>query len=253
MQAGAASLTSKKGRQNMSWREKITFCTPTFETHEVNGKELQFYPVSYKKLIELRRIGRPLAVAISRFFSNDKSDIASTVRDFNDPQTGQRRGSEIVSESITIEVLQYREQQREMAIDGLIDAISQDANILVIGEIVMDSLRDVFPRNPSKDDITEFVFGSEERPGLDPGTIWQLCEGVLKANRKVFDPLLKRAREWAGGLGVNLAQRMKEGLQQTSVARSDSNPQANPQASPEETTAGPDSSSSTKTTNTGEN
>ena len=78
-----------------TWRDKITFLTPSYEESEVNGKMLQFYPVSYRKLMGLRRIGQPLALAISSLFSNTQNDTGSVVRNFGGQGKDEIAGSEI--------------------------------------------------------------------------------------------------------------------------------------------------------------
>jgi len=176
--------------------ERHSFLSPKYVEHEVNGLVLRFYPGSLRLLGRLRTISKPLVGAISTFFQNSDLLTRKVMRDFQSPQG--EASSETTLDPISPELLKNIDLRREGAIDQVFQAITSEENRAVIGEIIMDSLREEFPRKPKAEQIREFV----DDPDLDVATTVQLLTGVAMANKGLFgplaEPLAKRIQEAAG-------------------------------------------------------
>ena len=172
--------------QEQSWKQNLSFLCPTAIDHEVHGKTIRFYPISGRMLFKLRGIARPLAHAISVLFADKSNDTSRQMHDFafkdEDGSEGER-GSQTIISAITPELLRERTQQKEMAIDKLVDAVMNESNSLLIAEMIFDSCRDVFPRKPSTADLEIFL-----QECSDFVSLTSFLVGVGKANVQVFGP-----------------------------------------------------------------
>lgn len=171
--------------RNAVWKEKVKgFLSPKNIEHEVQGELQNFYPLSTKVLFRLRGLTGPLAGAISTLFEDGEKDQGQVHREFS-ASDGEGGGAETQILPITPELAQMRTSSRERAVRALIDAITDTKNKIIIGLIVCDSMRDVFPRGMTDDDVCEFVDDDE----LTMDVVVEMVTGVVKANKRVFGPL----------------------------------------------------------------
>lgn len=177
---------------------KPSFLTPTFEAHEVGGDTYNFWPVSLRVLFKLRCVATPLAKSLSTLFSVRERDTITESHDWTDVETGER-GSTTKLLPASTELSEALHKRRTAAIEELVIALTERSNLLIVGEIIMDSMREDFPRNPSKEQIAAFV----DDEGMNVPTISALLVGVAKANKKVFGPL-------ADTVSASLAKVVKE-------------------------------------------
>lgn len=168
--------------------QRFSFLQPKAVKHEVDGQELSFYPVSVGKLAKLREVAKPIAAALSVLFTDRQGDSKVKTVKVTNTQKGE------ILEEATIDptsdaLLVRRETQKSAAIENLIEAFSAQKNISMLAGIICDSLRDDFAR-PITDEVVE-EFSSK----LSVDSLYQLLAGVMKANSKVFDPLVKRLKD----------------------------------------------------------
>lgn len=188
------------------WKEGKSFLGSTnFVEHQVNGQTLRFHPVSVTVFFRLRKLAKPIATAVSTlFFPNDSRDVRiveQTIAPSGDDPGGKVTTNEPVSPEIAI----MRDEQRSVAIAEAIDALTSDENADVVGEVIMDSLRDLFPRRSADNPpAREFM------QALDACALAGLLIGVAKANAEVLGPLGKAAKEDAAGLLQQMQQRTPE-------------------------------------------
>jgi len=165
---------------NQSWLK------PKYVESEVNGEKLRFFPISMRLLFRLRDIGKSLAKAIASIFNRDEDHVGSTTRNVTE---GEQVMQVTEIEAISPELAELREKKRVEAITDVVDTLTDPQSGDVVAEIIMDSLRENFDRNPSPQQIEEF------RNALDAESLVQLMAGVGAANKKLFDPLLKKVPE----------------------------------------------------------
>jgi hypothetical protein len=161
-----------------SWRGKLSFLDkPEGVKHTVAGKELMFYKVSLLKMIDLRDVYKKIGKLLSTLFTSVSNDTGSIFRKFND-------GGETVVQPINVDLARFRLESQGTAIVDLIDVLSDRKNMESLGALIMDSLRDEFPRGDGNNPPpTEFM------AVLDAPEIVDMVIGVAKANKGLFGPL----------------------------------------------------------------
>lgn len=186
------------------WKKHLCFQTPTFVAHEIKGLgKLKFYPVSVGLLFKLRRLGTDIISAMSLAFANtdkDQKTIEKTITNVLKPEEIKNgMGESYIDRTVTVEPIsnetaQYRDDQKSRAWSKAFDAIMKEENIDVIGEIIMDSLHEVFPRDPLTGEFKEKVSPKEFLAELKLPMITGLFMGVGLANADVLGPLAGKAK-----------------------------------------------------------
>lgn len=192
----------------MSWKERNknrSYLAPKTEPHMVAGETINFAAVSLPMLTKLRVFATPIATLFAALWQDNKRDSGTISRnvvpdnpvilDLPNGGTTVTTDSEVVMQAITPELAKTRYDLRTKAVTAFFEAITEDTAIGVIGEIVMDSMIDDFPRTESKPHVGEFL----SSVGLP--TLLEMCVGVAKANKGQFSPLLKSL-----GLDIDMAQ-----------------------------------------------
>lgn len=167
-----------------TWKEKLSCFSPNFIVHEVGDQELHFYPISVGLAFKLRVIGKPLAKSLSVLFGNKDQDHGT-----KDITVHNEYGSEdrqIIIEPITEGLAKMRHDQRTESIERLVESLTDDKNAAVVGEIIMDSLREVFVKGEPKPAPSEFI------TGLPLPAMGAMIMGLVKANKEVFGPLTEQ-------------------------------------------------------------
>lgn len=200
-------MSSENGAQQ-SWQEKVaSFCSAPTVEHEVGGQTIKFWPVSLRMLTELRSIGRPIAQALGAIMSGGQNDVSQEMTQSDDTTTDvvddvdaqgnpiKRKvlvgvsGTNTRRDAVSVDLAEFRANQKERAIDRLIDAIS-DQNMLVLVKLIFDSCREIFPRNPSNDDLSEFV-----TEHANTVVVTQFVGGLMKANAQSLGKLGEQLTE----------------------------------------------------------
>lgn len=160
------------------------FLTPKGICHEVNGIELMFYPISISTAFNLKQVARPLASSFATLMSDNSGDRGHTSMT-SKGQDGEDI-EQITVNPMSVELANLRASQKEKAILDFIEAFTEPRSTNVIIRVLMDSLRDEFPRKQEQQDVEDF------KDKLDTSTTMQLLHGVMKANKGVFGPFTKR-------------------------------------------------------------
>ena len=209
------------------WKSRATFLSRNCITRKLgkDEQEVDFYAVSPQMVFKLRSISRPLAHALTYFFSDKSNDSRRTMRDTNDTREGVTV-SETIVDAVDAEVLRERSAKQEVAIDRLIEACSEQRNYLLLLEIIWDSMRGIFGQKPPSDQELEDLAAD---PDIDIPTVIDMLKGVAAAN---FESL----SEWMGKRGEALAQKIGIEEQQKTPASdpAPTSPESTPMSSPTE-------------------
>lgn len=183
----------------MAIPERFRLLSPASVTREINGEDFTFYTVSLRVAAKMAPLLSRLAGHFSTLLSGDpKQDQGRIEEDFATPE------GEVISKTtvqpINPELATMRAEKREQAIRGAVDALLDPQNRRALGELLMDSLRDDFPRgakNRDAGEIQEFV------DGMDIPVFIEFLKGLAAANAKVFGDL-------GNGIGRAVQARAKE-------------------------------------------
>lgn len=154
--------------------------------HEVNGQTHKFYPVSTRTIFHLKRVGSQSARALQALFSGGNDDVSKEHdKTFEGGKDGAFQERHRVS-AIDPVLAEKRYQQKQKAVNDLIETLlSEDAGF-VLARLIMDSMREAgFPRKPTNAELGEFV------DNVSADSMVEMCQGLIAANRRLFAPLEK--------------------------------------------------------------
>lgn len=167
------------------WKAKCGFLDkrePLEET--INGETIKFYASSMVVVVKLRGIAGRVGKLVATLLQDDKRDTGSTHRRFVDPEIKGEFNTETIVQPLDPAMAKFRLDSTVSVVSELIDLIGNVDNIKAVGEFIMDSMRDVFPRGSDKNPPAEEFMREIELPELVP-----LFLGAVKANKGVFGPL----------------------------------------------------------------
>lgn len=172
----------------MSWKDKLSFLGERYEEYEIDGERIKFYALSTRKLFKLRKIAGPISKAIAAFFDDRSKDTETGSKEFHskDENGNPVIGEEYVARAVSPELVDLRVRQRGEAIESLIEALTGEDNSRLIAEMIFDSAREIFPRNPNQKDLDDFL------DHIDAGQLAEFVTGMFHGNRKAFGPLADR-------------------------------------------------------------
>jgi hypothetical protein len=166
------------------WRDRVSAYTPHFVEHEVRGLgKIKFYPVDLHMVFRLRQVGKPLAGAISDLFVDRNNDYTSIERQVMH-ENGDGLDREIIAEAVSVEIAKFRAEQREKAVEELIECLTDKDSSAVIAELLMNSMRDEFPKGDPDNPPAAGFFAE-----INSSQIADLLTGFAKAHKEVFGPL----------------------------------------------------------------
>jgi hypothetical protein len=166
-----------------NWKEKVAFLEASKSIDKkINDETVTFYEISAGKIFDLKNLAGPIGRLIDAMQKNQNSIASKTSR-------YGAGGDEPAGEIIELKAIEPKleEQQalrRQRAITELIDTLTDDKNVRVLGEIIMDSMKDIFPRGSADNPP-----GSEFIKSVSLPALGQLISGVIEANKGVFGPL----------------------------------------------------------------
>jgi len=168
-----------------SWKSHPAFLgNVQYHEHVVMGKKLKFHPITVGALFRLRRLAPPLAKALTTLFEQNAKDSTTIQRSVTEKDGSV--ANETVLEAINPQLAQLRSNQRAKAIQDFIEAFTDTENMNIVAEILIDSLRDLFPPgssdNPSPEDFVN---------QLQASAFSEMLQGLAAANREVLGPLLE--------------------------------------------------------------
>lgn len=166
----------------------MTFRGKRFVEHEIEGTVFRFYPNRIALLEEAASLSQPIADALLTLLSGTKDSDAGSK--FTRQTEGQfvREDSEVPA--VTVEVLEYRKRERREALDKAFGTLADPRSRLLLGKLLMDSLRDEFEFKSDRtvSEVEEFLYGDGEGDyvGLDTPALIGFLTGWMKANARVF-------------------------------------------------------------------
>jgi len=199
-----------------SWISALPAYTDKSVSRRVGDKDLTFYPVSPGMLFNLRRVAEPVAKVVAGFMGGDEAKDAgyeNRVIKMHDDEGRPEEQTHVKTVPPTLDVVQYRDQQRSQRITEAIEALTSDQAQGVFGQIILDSLRPRDDRNqPTEAEGREFFcsISSDLLPGY--------CHGLLDANKEVLGPFVEKVAE----MRKTLDGRMEDAVARASTRTSPS-------------------------------
>lgn len=161
----------------------VSFISPRYVESEVAGNALKFYPNSIKRLVQLKGMTTTVADALTKLFTRAEGNSEVVEEDLEGEDGFKQHRTVIAAPSI--EILQHQAAEKTRLIERLVGLLLDEANHVLLGSIIMDSLRDDCDRNFKPDDAIEFM------SSLDAGSFSECMIGVMKANARSLGPLGK--------------------------------------------------------------
>lgn len=165
--------------------------------HEVDGLgELSFYPNRLNLMSEVRDLSEPVLRGLSLMFEDTRADQAATTKKYTE---GDMQVEEIEVHPSSVELLSKRQEDKATALAELMSVICDPRSRMILGTLLMDSLRDEFSqeelKSPAK--VNDFLYGTEDdgSDALDLPMMVGLMQGWIKANAQVFGDAGKKVME----------------------------------------------------------
>lgn len=168
---------------------------------EVGEHTLRFYQNRIGLLADLAEVTKPIVGALTTLFDRAPSDTGCTTERYN--QGTQDAMERIIVDAITPEMAAFRATQKREAVQAIIDTFMGARQRLLLGRVLMDSLRDEFPykKDRTTAEIEAFLYGNAEGyDGLETTTLIALVTGWAKANGNAFGKLFGDMGEKVVGL-----------------------------------------------------
>lgn len=154
-----------------------------FVTSKVGDQDVDFYSLSFPVLFALKSAVGPISKVISGLFNRSRTDVGRFEEHSRDKDGAPVKI--IQQQPISPEMAKLRAEQQAKATQEAVEAIFGDQNRLLIGRILMDSMRGICKRKPETREIEDFL------SDLDLGLVVEMLQGVVKANAEVFGPLVQ--------------------------------------------------------------
>jgi hypothetical protein len=169
-----------------NWKQRFSVFNRHSVEHEVGGQTFVFYPNSVGLLAEVRDLSAPVAKALASLMADKSGDISSQVRK---EREGGYEVEVITTNAVAPEITTMRLDRDAKSIQELIETVCDPKSRMVIGKLLMDSLRAEFEykKNRSAGEVEEFLYGDgKEYEGIPIPELVQMIGGWMKANAKVF-------------------------------------------------------------------
>lgn len=171
-------------------------------THKIRGQKFEFHPVSLCKVAtgRLAALMVPLTDAVATLLNPKREDVERLQEVSPDGAVFTRISC------ISREMAMYRDSERRKAIDSAWNMLLNDDTRHLVAQMLMDSLRDDCPRNPSEDDVTAFI----DHDDMDVPTIVEFLKGFMRANANIFG---ETGKELAALVKAKVEAATKEALE----------------------------------------
>jgi hypothetical protein len=176
-------MTTANPTQEFSgWKDKASFLSPSHIESVVGGETHLFYPISVEMAFRLRNMGSGMAAAFGALFVDTSNDYGTTNRTVSDDNTKAVQ-SEMIIDPIEPKIAEIRAAQKERAFQAMFESIVNDKNKEVLAEVIMDSMRGLFPDKANRPPVKEFL------DVVPLPCFTEMLIGVFKANKGVLGPL----------------------------------------------------------------
>ncbi len=189
----------------MDWKSQLNYVEPQFTEHEVNGKKHKFFPVTSKLIFEIKSVAYPISEQISNLCVSERKDIKVIDQTMKVGDGQERR---ITTEPIPVDLAKYRDELRAKSIRGIMESATNDKAMALLASIIMDSMSEVFPRDPKTGALPVTV--EEFLTETKLPTLIQLIYGAFKANKDVLGPLAPQASSLLSSLVGLVTTRTQE-------------------------------------------
>lgn len=168
----------------MNVAEKYGLLSPSSVTEEINGRKWTFFMCSVATCARLAPVLSRLAGHVSTLLTPNNKDQGGTEETYVE---GGTTVSKTEYHPINPDLARLRTAQREKAVQGAISELLDGKNCAAIGRLLMDSLRDDFPRSETRTDeqCAHFV------ESMDAPILVQFLRGLMRANGRMFGDLGK--------------------------------------------------------------
>lgn len=169
------------------------FLTPSTISEDINGKVFNFYSISFGCSMKMKNLAKPIVQAIAVLMADNPSDAGVIKREdiTGDEQLTRSTGYQPISP----EIAALRSQEKAVAVDGIVDALFDPLNKMVLCELIVDSLREEFPtRIKGLVQTSDVVTFSET---VDLTVFVKLLKNVARANVESFGPLAQKLSQLA--------------------------------------------------------
>lgn len=168
---------------NQDWKKSMPFLESSQGVkHDVMGTSITFYPISAGKIFKLKSLASPIGKLIESLQKNNFSTSSKVSRMAATETDGPIETIE--NNAIDPKLESQQSLRRQYAIEEVIKALTDDANITAFGELLIDSMKEVFPRGDSSNPKGDEFINSLPLPALG-----EMVIGVIDANKEVFGPL----------------------------------------------------------------
>jgi hypothetical protein len=158
-----------------------SFFVPEGVVREINNETLKFYPTSVKMAVELQAVAAPLLSAIATL--SGESFVKHSQEVTKDKHGNSRQVVTVEPSATTVEGHKQLVVRREKALGDLVKNLMRKENAELFAKIIVDSLRDDYPRAAeNKTAIQDFA------TNLDLPTASAFLTALLDANASVFSP-----------------------------------------------------------------
>ena len=182
----------------MALADRFRLLSPHFVEREVGGTSFKYYANSVRVAARMAPMIARLAGHLSTLLGSAERDQGRVIEDFESKGSGERI-SKTVLDPINPDLAKMRVEKRQAAVQGAIEALLDEGARLNLCEMLVDSLRDEFPRTGDRVQTAK-----ELAEGMDTITFVEHMRGLAAANAKVFGDLgnfVRRAvRQKAGDL-----------------------------------------------------
>lgn len=168
----------------------------------INGAEFNFYPVRVARIItgDLKEIISPISEAIQVLLRPRNQDEEVLEEVSPDGTIARCR------KPVSAELAKYLSDKKAATMSAAMTQIFSDKTRYSLGRLLMDSLRDDCPKDPSEQEVKDFV----DHENMDALAFMEFVKGFMEANTSIF-----------GDLGNLLQERIKTTMAKMSQAETD--------------------------------
>jgi hypothetical protein len=187
----------------------LAFLNPKFIEKEINGSTLRFYAIPLAILFRLTDGAAPILSNLMPLFQDTSKDAGRTHKTFNTEEGEGGGASEYLP--ISVDLARYRDNRLQSTIEAALKALSAEPTRALLGEVIMSSLRDVFPRTKgalTPESVKEFI----NNPDLDVTTTVALFTGTMEASKGMLGPLGETAASFLRVAKVGVEKALAAGI-----------------------------------------
>lgn len=179
----------------MALPDKYRLLSPHFVEREINGETFKFFPVSLGASAPMADMISELSRHFSVIFSDTNRDQGSTHEEMEDPDGATMKKTTV--QPINPDLAMIRIDKRSAAVQKAIETLVNPKYRLALGELLMNSLREDFPREDRKS--RKSAETQDWIDSLELPTFIEFLKGLAEANAEVFGAMGKSLKDALGG------------------------------------------------------